>query len=93
MYNSNKNIDHIRTICSVVVQLIVVDVMCVCVCVCCRHVRRVVDIVRKIRPGIRILIWDDILRGTDIINNDKLVCVHMMTSSRFNEQLSSSSID
>ena len=26
------------------------------------HIQRVVQIVRQIRPGIRVLIWDDILR-------------------------------
>ncbi|CAF1178742.1 unnamed protein product [Adineta steineri] len=37
------------------------------------HIRRIVDIVRKIRPGIRILIWDDILRGSSFIHNEKLL--------------------
>lgn len=27
------------------------------------HIERVVQIVQKIRPGIRVLIWDDILRN------------------------------
>jgi len=34
------------------------------------HIQRVVSIVRKIRPGIRVLIWDDILRH---IGNERLV--------------------
>ncbi|CAF1335484.1 unnamed protein product [Rotaria sp. Silwood1] len=37
------------------------------------HIRRVVDIVRKIRPGIRILVWDDILRIDQFINNQNLL--------------------
>ncbi|CAF1014560.1 unnamed protein product [Rotaria sp. Silwood1] len=37
------------------------------------HVKRVVNIIRKIRPGMRILIWDDVIRGDQFINNEKLL--------------------
>ncbi|CAF3710579.1 unnamed protein product [Rotaria sordida] len=37
------------------------------------HIQRIVNIVRKIRPGIRILVWDDILRIDQFINNQKLL--------------------
>lgn len=37
------------------------------------HVKRVVNIVRKYRPTIRILIWDDVIRSDPFINNEKLV--------------------
>ncbi|CAF0848574.1 unnamed protein product [Rotaria sordida] len=37
------------------------------------HVKRVVSIVQKIRPGIRILIWDDVIRSEQFINNEKLL--------------------
>ncbi|CAF1181394.1 unnamed protein product [Adineta ricciae] len=38
-----------------------------------QHIRRIIDIVRKIRPQIRILIWDDILRGDSFLRNRKLL--------------------
>ncbi|CAF3832048.1 unnamed protein product [Rotaria sordida] len=37
------------------------------------HIRRIVNIVHKIRPGIRVLIWDDILRHDEFTKNDKLL--------------------
>ncbi|CAF4539694.1 unnamed protein product, partial [Rotaria sp. Silwood2] len=37
------------------------------------HIRRIVNIVRKIRPGIRVLVWDDILRIDQFVNNRKLL--------------------
>jgi len=37
------------------------------------HVKRVVNIVRKIRPGIRILIWDDVIRSDQFLFNEKLL--------------------
>ncbi|CAF3682133.1 unnamed protein product [Rotaria sordida] len=37
------------------------------------HVKRIVSIVQKIRPGIRILIWDDVIRSEQFINNEKLL--------------------
>lgn len=37
------------------------------------HVKRVVNIVRKFRPGMRVLIWDDVIRGDQFVNNEKLV--------------------
>jgi len=41
------------------------------------HIQRVVSIVRKIRPGIRILIWDDVLRNDQLISNQILVKFHL----------------
>ncbi|CAF2999827.1 unnamed protein product [Rotaria sp. Silwood2] len=37
------------------------------------HVKRVVSIIQKIRPGMRILIWDDVIRGDQFIYNDILL--------------------
>jgi len=37
------------------------------------HVKRIVGIIRKLRPGMRILIWDDVIRGDQFISNEKLV--------------------
>jgi len=37
------------------------------------HVKRFVNIVRKIRPGIRILIWDDVIRSDQFLFNEKLL--------------------
>ncbi|CAM4888165.1 unnamed protein product [Rotaria socialis] len=37
------------------------------------HVKRVVGIVRKIRPQIRILIWDDLIRSDQFIYSEKLL--------------------
>ena len=39
--------------------------------------KRVVNIVRKIRPGIRVLIWDDVIRSDQFIINEKLVRVYL----------------
>jgi len=32
-----------------------------------------VNIIQKIRPGIRILVWDDVIRSDQFITNEKLV--------------------
>jgi hypothetical protein len=32
-----------------------------------------VNIIQKIRPGIRILVWDDVIRSDQFINDEKLV--------------------
>lgn len=40
---------------------------------CCSHVKRVANIVRKHRPAIRILVWDDVIRGDQFVMNEKLV--------------------
>ncbi|CAF3812291.1 unnamed protein product [Rotaria magnacalcarata] len=37
------------------------------------HIRRIVDIVHKIRPECRILIWDDILRADQFVSNKRLL--------------------
>ncbi|CAF1299656.1 unnamed protein product, partial [Rotaria sordida] len=37
------------------------------------HIQCIVNIVHQIRPGIRVLIWDDILRHDEFTKNDKLV--------------------
>ncbi|CAF1015761.1 unnamed protein product [Adineta steineri] len=37
------------------------------------HVKRVVKIIRKVRPAMRILIWDDVIRGDQFILNEKLL--------------------
>ncbi|UJR33027.1 hypothetical protein I4U23_020486 [Adineta vaga] len=37
------------------------------------HVKRVANIVRRIRPAIRILIWDDVIRGDQFLMNEKLL--------------------
>ncbi|CAF4024949.1 unnamed protein product, partial [Rotaria sordida] len=37
------------------------------------HIQRIVNIVHQIRPGIRVLIWDDILRHDEFTKNDKLL--------------------
>ncbi|CAF0912075.1 unnamed protein product [Adineta ricciae] len=37
------------------------------------HVKRVANIVRRIRPAIRILIWDDVIRGDQFLVNEKLL--------------------
>ncbi|CAF4173100.1 unnamed protein product, partial [Rotaria sordida] len=37
------------------------------------HIQCIVNIVHQIRPGIRVLIWDDILRHDEFTKNDKLL--------------------
>ena len=37
------------------------------------HVKRMVNIVQKHRPGIRVLIWDDVIRGEQFIGKENLV--------------------
>jgi hypothetical protein len=52
---------------------------------CFSHIYRVVLIVRKIRPGIRILIWDDILRNEHSITNQNSVRIFHSSMKFFDD--------